>query len=181
MYVTTFNLWNTLPSAHGHIQMRDGPDYSPLKMYIDPGSQNFFMSTSEMIRTQGLDRLEQISNRREEVYETIPIRTCGTDSTRILTVVAEFVCLMTLRDGNGEATVFQIKWLVYEDRNSNHWKFAAASCPRAFFEAYSEQLGESRDSGLVSAAFFAKAPAERGFREIAPTGSYRSSGGAGPR
>ena len=49
MYVTTFNLWNMMPSVHVHLQNRDGPNYSELKMYIDHGSQNFFMSTSEFI------------------------------------------------------------------------------------------------------------------------------------
>jgi hypothetical protein len=180
-YVTTFNKWNTMPSVHVHLQNRDGPNYSELKLSIDHGSQNFFMSTTQFIETQGRDRLERIGNRREEVYESVPIETCGREWTRRLTVIGEFVSLMKLRDGTGAATVFQIRWLVYEDRNSHHWKFLRASCPRAFFEAYSEQLGESRDRGLISNAFFARAPADPGFREIAPTGSYRSSGGAGPR
>ena len=132
-------------------------------------SQKFFMSATEFIRTQGTVRLEQICSHREEVHETISYET---ETTRILTVIEEYTCLVKMQVGTGEATVVRVIWQVYENRNSYHWRFAPATAPRQFFAAYSSQLEGSRDTGHISSAFFARPPSVCGFQEIAPTGSY---------
>ena len=169
------NSVNSMPCAHVLVQHRGGTEYGPLKVSIDMASQNFYMSSSEFVRIHGTDKLPQVCNQREEVHETISYETEG---VQILTVIAEYPCLIKMQVGTGETTTVRVTRGVYENHNSQHCGFVPATVPRQFFASYSKELEEARDTGHISTAFFAEPPA-CGFQEVALVGSYRSSGGSG--